>query len=143
MIDERNNPKLLIGLIGALLAAVVLVFAYQWFVRIQNTAPAHEDVLTRVPSATKIIDTTQDASIAADQVAKPVAPIQLIKEDVLKDDVPTDASLAKEEMAKLDDIQRQLNAQNTTLQQQHADADQLLKLKEEQIKALEAELAAQ
>ena len=44
-------------------------------------------------------------------------------------------------MAKLDDIQNQLNDQRALLKQQHNDADELIKLKEEQIKILEAQLA--
>ncbi len=51
------------------------------------------------------------------------------------------AALAKEEVAKLDDIQNQLNDQRALLKQQHNDADELIKLKEEQIKILEAQLA--
>ena len=56
---------------------------------------------------------------------------------------PENASLAKEEVAKLDDIQSQLKEQEKSLQAQHKDADELVKLKEEQIKLLEAQLAAQ
>ena len=55
--------------------------------------------------------------------------------------MPENASLAKEEVAKLDDIQVQLNEQKATLDAQHSDADQLIQLKEEQIKLLEAQLA--
>ena len=44
-------------------------------------------------------------------------------------------------MAKLDDIQSQLNEQEAMLKAQHADADELITLKEEQIKLLEAQLA--
>ena len=46
----------------------------------------------------------------------------------------------KEEAAKLDDIQSQLKEQEDLLKAQHSDADQLIQLKEEQIKLLEAQL---
>ena len=69
------------------------------------------------------------------------APKQLVTEDLLKAPVPENPALAKEEVAKLDDIQNQLNDQRALLKQQHNDADELIKLKEEQIKILEAQLA--
>ena len=62
-------------------------------------------------------------------------------EDLLKAPVPENPALAKEEVAKLDDIQNQLYDQHTLLKQQHNDSDELIKLKEEQIKILEAQLA--
>lgn len=68
------------------------------------------------------------------------APIQLVEESILKAAVPNNESLAKEEIAKLDDIQHQLKDQKQELQAQHHDADTLIKLKEEQIKLLEAQL---
>ena len=67
----------------------------------------------------------------------------MVNESILKDSVPENSSLAKEEVAKLDDIQKQLDEQQQNLKSQHADADQLLKLKEEQVKLLEQQLAAQ
>ena len=46
-------------------------------------------------------------------------------------------------VSKLEDIHRQLKDQEATLKAQHADADQLTKLKEEQVKLLEAQLKQQ
>jgi septal ring factor EnvC (AmiA/AmiB activator) len=57
--------------------------------------------------------------------------------------LPTNDSLAKEEIAKLDDIHQQLQDQRYELKQQHNDIDTLLKLKEDQIKLMEAKIAAQ
>lgn len=67
---------------------------------------------------------------------------QLVNEDVLKQPIPAQESLAKEEVSKLNDIHRQLQDQEATLKAQHADADQLIKLKEEQVK-LEAQVKQQ
>ena len=67
--------------------------------------------------------------------------IQLVDEKILKTAVPENESLAKEEVAKLEDIQMQLKDQEAILKAQHADADDLVALKEEQIKLLEAQLA--
>ena len=71
------------------------------------------------------------------------APIQLVEESILKDALPINDSLAKEEIAKLGDIQKQLDVQQQSLKQQHSDVDTLVQLKEEQVKLLEAQLAAQ
>ena len=71
------------------------------------------------------------------------APIQLVEESIIKDPIPANDTLAKEEIAKLDDIHQQLKDQQNELKQQHTDVDTLVKLKEDQIKLLEAQLAAQ
>ena len=64
----------------------------------------------------------------------------MVDEKILKAPVPENESLLKEEVAKLDDIQSQLNEQESMLKTQHTDADDLIALKEEQIKLLEAQL---
>ena len=46
-------------------------------------------------------------------------------------------------MAKLEDLQVQLDGQAALLNAQHADADELIRLKEEQIQLLEAQLKQQ
>lgn len=136
MIEDRNhNPKLLIGIAGGLIAVIAIFLAYQWFIasNVENS-PTYETELT-TPAQVK----------AKPAEAVPLAetePTQkLIEEDILQAAAPENASIAKEEIAKLDDIQLQLAEQENTLKAQHADADQLLKLKEEQIKLLEAQLA--
>ena len=75
--------------------------------------------------------------------ASETANVELVKESILKDKIPENTSLAKEEVAKLEDIQKQLDDQQQNLKSQHADADQLIKLKEEQIKLLQQQIAAQ
>ena len=136
MIEDRNhNPKLLIGIAGGLIAVIAIFLAYQWFIasNVENS-PTYETELT-TPAQVK----------AKPAEAVPLAEVEptqkLIEEDILQAPVPENASIAKEEIAKLDDIQLQLAEQENTLKAQHADADQLLKLKEEQIKLLEAQLA--
>lgn len=94
--------------------------------------------------------TTESESINS-TVSKPVKPsepvltldektIQLVDESILKTATPNDPALAKEEVAKLEDIQTQLHDQENILKAQHNDADQLITLKEEQIKLIEAQL---
>lgn len=131
MIEDRNhNPKLLIGIAGGLIAVIAIFLAYQWFIasNVENR-PTHEtELATPAPVKAKPAEAVPLAEAEPTQ--------KLIEEDILQAPVPENASIAK-----LDDIQLQLAAQESTLKAQHADADQLLKLKEEQIKLLEAQLA--
>ncbi|NNH02169.1 hypothetical protein [Acinetobacter sp. ANC 5414] len=138
-LDQRNSPKLLLGITGGLVAIIVLFLAYQWFFATSNEVlPEHEGSSLNTP-----------AKPAASAEAKPTEPevatdektIQLVDEKILKAAVPENESLAKEEVAKLEDIQAQLKDQEAMLKAQHADADDLVALKEEQIKLLEAQLA--
>lgn len=136
MIEDRNhNPKLLIGIAGGLIAVIAIFLAYQWFIasNVENS-PTYETELT-TPAQVK----AKPAEAVPLAEAEPTQ--KLIEEDILQAPVPENASIAKEEIAKLDDIQLQLAEQENTLKAQHADADQLLQLKEEQIKLLEAQLA--
>ena len=132
--DQRHNPKLLWAIAGGLIVVIIAVFIFQWMGESDNTAPI-ETAPTTAP-ATKFAPAK--ATPLQDDEA---APKQLVAEDLLKAPVPENPALAKEEVAKLDDIQNQLNDQHTLLKQQHNDSDELIKLKEEQIKILEAQLA--
>lgn len=137
-LDQRNSPKLLLGIMGGLVAIIALFLAYQWFFATSNeTLPEHEGASLTAPAK---------PAAKAEKPTKPLAQaeqktIQLVDEKILKQAVPENESLAKEEVAKLDDIQSQLNEQEAMLKAQHADADELITLKEEQIKLLEAQLA--
>ena len=132
--DQRHNPKLLWAITGGLIIVIIAVFIFQWMGDSDNTAPI------------ETAPTTASVAKAVPAKATPLqedeaAPKQLVTEDLLKAPVSENATLAKEEVAKLDDIQNQLYDQHTLLKQQHSDADELIKLKEEQIKILEAQLA--
>ncbi|MDO7244758.1 hypothetical protein Q5M44_09445 [Acinetobacter pittii] len=141
-LQRKQNSKLLWILIGGLSILVVLFFAAQWFFK-------------KTESSAPLVD-PQPVSTPAPAKPKPAAPLpsseplaenassqQLVSENVLKEPVPAQESLAKEEVSKLEDIHRQLKDQEATLKAQHADADQLTKLKEEQVKLLEAQLKQQ
>lgn len=136
-LDQRNSPTLLLGIIGGLVAIIVLFLAYQWFFSTSSEAiPEHEAISLETPAkpvATEVKPT--EAEPVIDEKT-----IQLVDEKILKAPVPENESLLKEEVAKLDDIQSQLNDQESMLKTQHTDADDLIALKEEQIKLLEAQL---
>lgn len=135
-IKETKNSKKILGIIGFLLLIIAGIFTYLNFSSKQdenpsdNTSPASEAIAlnkTNEIPASEIITLEESSSV-------------LVSEDILKEAVPENASLAKEEAAKLDDIQSQLKEQEDLLKAQHSDADQLIQLKEEQIKLLEAQL---
>ena len=138
-LDQRNSPKLLLGITGGLVAIIVLFLAYQWFFATSNDVlPEHESISLNTPAkpaASAEVKSTEP-SVATDEKT-----IQLVDEKILNDAVPENESLAQEEVAKLEDIQAQLKDQEAMLKAQHADADDLVALKEEQIKLLEAQLA--
>ena len=143
--DQRNSPKLLIGIIGGLCAAAaVLFFAFQWLAAPANEdLPAYEEISTNQTAASSAAVPAQasSAQAEADEVSAASAAAPLITEDILNTPIPQNASLAKEEEARLADLQLQLAEQEKILQAQHADADQLIKLKEQQLKLLEQQLA--
>jgi len=139
-VEQRNNPKLLMGIMGALVTVVALVLLYQWLNASSGEAEhIHQEDIAAVPAAKPAAKTEEDT--AAAKAPETIEAKALVSNQLLDAPVPENASLAKEEVAKLDDIQVQLNEQKATLDAQHSDADQLIQLKEEQIKLLEAQLA--
>lgn len=138
--DHRQNPKLLWGIAGGLVVLVIAIFALtQLF-----TAPSseHQDEVLVAP-VTQAAPTTAATETQAGSETEITTANILIESNILDEPVTENEMLAKEELAKLNDIHVQLSEQEKTLQQQHIDADELTKLKEEQIKLLEAQLAAQ
>ncbi|KHN67854.1 hypothetical protein AV645_12290 [Acinetobacter calcoaceticus] len=139
-LQRKQNSKLLWILIGGLSILVVLFLAAQWFFKkTESSAPMVDPQPVSTPAPAK----TTDPSSGSEPVAEAASSQQLVNEDVLKQPVPAQESLVKEEVSKLDDIHSQLKDQEATLKAQHADADQLTKLKEEQVKLLEAQLKQQ
>lgn len=141
-IDQRNNPKLMWMIAGGIIAIIALISVLLWLnqsseqkpvVPINASATVATNAPTQPPVAQPIEQTTQTAP----------ANTALVNESILKDKVPENSSLAKEEVAKLEDIQKQLDEQKSSLDSQHTDADKLIQLKEEQLKILEQQLAAQ
>lgn len=146
-IDQRNNPKLMWVIAAGLVIVILLIMVFFWLNNSKNDAPTNVQLNNPVPTkkAEAIVPPIAQAieQTASSEPSQIKNHVELVNESILKDKVPENASLAKEEVAKLQDIQKQLNEQTQSLESQHADADQLIKLKEEQIKLLEQQLAAQ
>lgn len=140
--SQTKNAKLLWMIIAGISIIVVLFFAIQWFLAQKNQQPSTN---SDQPIAEETIASLDEVSSAASEIttmteSEAAAPIQLVQESLIKQPLPTNDSLAKEEIAKLDDIHHQLKDQQKDLKQQHEDVDALLRLKEEQIKLLEAQI---
>ncbi|MCG5264051.1 hypothetical protein MCL27_03275 [Acinetobacter pittii] len=141
-LQRKQNSKLLWILIGGLSILVVLFFAAQWFFKkTESSAPLVDPQPVSTPAPTK--PKSAEPLPSSEPLAENASSQQLVSENVLKEPVPAQESLAKEEVSKLEDIHRQLKDQEATLKAQHADADQLTKLKEEQVKLLEVQLKQQ
>ncbi|WP_284086204.1 hypothetical protein [Acinetobacter pittii] len=141
-LQRKQNSKLLWILIGGLSILVVLFFAAQWFFKkIESSAPLVDPQPVSTPAPAK--PKSAEPLPSSEPLAENASSQQLVSENVLKEPVPAQESLAKEEVSKLEDIHHQLEDQEATLKAQHADADQLTKLKEEQVKLLEAQLKQQ
>lgn len=139
-LQRKQNSKLLWILIGGLSILVVLFFAAQWFFKkTESSAPLVDPQPVSTSAPAKPVDPLPSSEPLAENASSQ----QLVRENVLKEPIPAQESLAKEEVSKLEDIHRQLKDQEATLKAQHADADQLTKLKEEQVKLLEAQLKQQ
>ena len=134
--EQKNNSKLLGFILGGVVVVVGLVMAYLWL-----TGPKTDTRLQ--PQASPEATATGQPAPMAVPLAEPEQPEEqqtLVDEQLLETPVSEQPSLAKEEIAKLDDIHQQLQDQQQLLKQQHSSADELIKLKEEQIKLLEAQL---
>ena len=141
--DQRNNPKLMWIIAAGLVVVILLIAVFFWLNSPSNKTATNDQLNTPITTEKTEVVTPPVAQAIEQTAASESNHIELVNETILKDKVPENASLAKEEVAKLDDIQTQLGEQQQSLKSQHADADQLIKLKEEQIKILEQQLAAQ
>jgi len=135
-LDHRQNPKLLWGIVSGLIVVIIAVLIITQFFLTQNeTLPAHQGDLMHAP----VTQAAPKAEPEPEEIV-PTSENVLVDASIIREEVTENATLAKEEIAKLEDIQQQLNEQEKSLKQQHSDADELIKLKEEQIKLLEAQL---
>lgn len=144
MKTNKSNSFLLWIIVGVLFAICLAVFVWQsWFVTAPTTKiPATAQHKTQAPPMAQPVASSEPITTASEP--KTTQPTKnLVDDSVLKQPVPENPSLAKEEVSKLEDIQKQLKHQEATLKAQHSDADKLIRLKQEQIKLLEQQLAEQ
>lgn len=135
--QKPNKTKKTALIIGALILIAGGAFAYLQLGQ-QDTPPlppvAQKPATPAVaPEATPPAPQATTAPVVEEKI--------LIEESVLTQPVAEDISLQEEEIAKLSEIEKQLAEQKSNLEAQSQDVDELIRLKEEQIKLLEAELA--
>ena len=141
LLDTIKKNRLILGIAGGILL-VIIIGAIAVMYLMQEPAPK----TPAKPAATP----TQAAAPAPEPPAE-AAPTEeehtdfasLVDDTLLEQPLPEDAALVKDELVQLQDIDNQLNEQKTLLEQQHMDADKLLELKEQQLAALEKQLAAE
>lgn len=139
-LDTRNNSKLMWFIAGGLIVIIALASALFWLKADQDQTKIAPTAETKAPPKAAAPPLAQPLEQAA---TSEVTTHTLVEPSILQEPVSENESLAKEEIAKLDDIGQQLKDQQQSLESQHADADQLIKLKEEQLKLLEQQLAAE
>lgn len=141
--NKRNQSYLIWWILGVLSIFTLGITAYFYW-----TEPAQQNEQAQQSHAQKTMQknlTHEQATIRASNVTTQgmdaSSNTALVDEKIIEQAIPQNESLAKDELAKLKDIQTQLDQQTMSLNAQHQDADQLIKLKQEQIKLLEAQLA--
>ncbi|MCM1934143.1 hypothetical protein [Acinetobacter radioresistens] len=136
---QKNNSNLLWFIAGVITAIIVMIALYFWL--LQDQSPAVSQPVEVKQSTSKPMNAVPSDQSEPQQAKQ--GPSLVDDDQLLNEPVHPAPALAKEEIAKLDDIQNQLKQQQALLQEQHASADKLIQLKEEQLKLLEAQLAQQ
>ncbi|MDQ9008390.1 hypothetical protein RFI36_02100 [Acinetobacter gerneri] len=141
--SKPNQSYLIWWILGVLSIFTLGITTYFYW-----TEPAQQNEQAQQSHAQKTTQknlTHEQATIGASNVTTQgmdaSSNTALVDEKIVEQAIPQNESLAKDELAKLKDIQTQLDQQTMSLNAQHQDADQLIKLKQEQIKLLEAQLA--
>lgn len=137
---SRHNSNLLWVIMTILsVIGVAAFFTAQYFFSPPDKTPVTQQTSSALTVKSEIISPNINQNVSLEQNTHP----SLINQDDVRAPIPEHATLAQEELAKLDDIETQLQDQKNSLNAQHQDADQLIKLKQEQIQLLEQQLQHQ
>lgn len=151
----KQNPKLQRIILASIMIIVLgAIVVWQFFSATSSTStvaqeassqPVSQPTVATEPPVEPVTATEQGTSNPPTTTEEQTNTTSnaLINEEVLKEPVSENPTLAKEEIAKLAELDKQLKTQEDTLKAQNDDAETLIRLKEEQIKILEAELAKQ
>lgn len=146
LLDELkgNNMVLLIaGVITIIFAIALGVYYYLAQAEPEITTPEAVS-LPKVETPAVSEPTVASSAVSAAVPSVPEEPFDgLIEQSIISQPIPTDPALVKDEIKQLEDIKSQLTEQEALLKQQHADADKLIKLKEQQIEELHKQLQKQ
>lgn len=131
---QRQKTTLLWGIVATLSAIITAALGYIYY---SKQAAAH------LTPSNILHPQNQLHSDQAHQQESSSTATTLLSQDLLQTSLPSTTALAKDELSRLDDVQQRLNQQENILKAQLKDADQLIKLKQEQIHLLEQQLIAQ
>lgn len=67
-VDQRDNPKLLMGIMAALAVIVACVFGYFWLSNANQITQEPEQTLSNPPAMQPSVATDQNVAVAAEQV---------------------------------------------------------------------------
>lgn len=134
---SRHNSNLLWIIMTILSVIGVVAFFIAQYI---FSPPDKTSVATQISSASTINSEIINPNTNQNISLKQNTHHDLINQDDVRAPIPEHETLAQEELAKLDDIETQLKDQKNSLNAQHQDANQLIKLKQEQIQLLEKQL---
>lgn len=140
-LETLKNNRLILGILGVILL-VIIVGTLVVAMTAQPPQAEKPPVAQTQPAASASI-TDDELQEVIDQDEQTAEFANLVDDSLADQPIPTDVALVKDELVQLQDIDTQLNEQKAMLNQQHQDADELIKLKEEQLANLEKQLAAQ
>lgn len=147
---SATNPNrlLLLGALAGAAAVLLLVLAVLIGYWLGRSSQPSVDTAATQPAGTAA--TRAESTFLPPVITEPLAePVTAANTDPLSSDplvtapLPADPALAAEEVDRHSDEQQRLANQKQTLNQQVGDSNQLIELKAEQIRLLEAELAKQ
>lgn len=143
--DTKKPKKNLSILVIAVIALLIVGASYWFFNSSKEDAVTIQQQPAPVPEVVEPVQTSTDITMSgSENVTNTVSNEQekvLIEETILSEPIAEDVSLQQEEIDKLKEIETQLTEQKNNLEAQSQDVDELIRLKEEQIRLLEAELA--
>lgn len=142
-LDHSNNSKLMWIIVAGLVIIVTLAVLFLWMSSKESSIDTVNIESSETRTETVAVNSTAIRESSLETVAlNTAADVKvLVSDSILKDKIPQNTTFAEEEIAKLNDLQQQLQTQHETLEAQQSDADQILALKEEQIKLLEEQLS--
>lgn len=144
MLDAIKSNKLLLIIAGTLVAIIVIgLLAFSLLQSQDDTKKAPAPAQVTSPQAETPQPTTVNNDAPQEDVAQNTDDFAaLVDDSLLEQPIATDPALLKDELVQLSDIQMQLNEQKELLEQQNADSDKLIELKEKQLLALQKQLEA-
>ena len=125
----NSSSRLLLGIV-----AILLIISTGIFIWSQSaTTSSHSQISHSPPMAQPL---PKEQQVKAQN-------IKLIDESINQKQVLDSSVATKEEISKLADIEDQLKQQELLLKEQHQNADELIKLKQQQLALLEAQVKSE